>query len=166
MKLLLVDELRAFWPRYVAHHAHPANRALHYAADWAAVLGVLASLVLRRPLPAAAGALAALALVVIGHVTIERNAPLVFRRPLLATLCNLRMACRARKGVRRRKRLGPSQFPDRGLCGFCARPLMLERGTQTGVMVSRLHLHPYRSAIVGVAASHPRAAYACRHAGR
>jgi hypothetical protein len=92
------DELRAFWPRYVAHHAHPVNRALHYAADCAVVVGVLASLVLGRPWPGAAGAAAALALVVIGHVAVEGNAPLVFRRPLVATLCNLRMAWLALRG--------------------------------------------------------------------
>jgi hypothetical protein len=92
MTTRLGDEVRAFWPRYVAHHAHPANRALHYVADCAAVVGILASLVLRHPWPAPAGAAAALALVVIGHVAVEANAPLVFRRPLVASLCNLRMA--------------------------------------------------------------------------
>jgi hypothetical protein len=91
----LEEQLRAFWPHYVAHHAHPANRALHYAADCVVIGGFLASVVLREPWPAAAGAGTGLALVVVGHVLVEKNAPLVFRRPLLATLCNVRMAWRA-----------------------------------------------------------------------
>jgi hypothetical protein len=88
----LDGQLRAFWPHYVAHHTHPANRALHYAADCIVVVGVLASAVLRVPWAAIAGAGTGLALVVAGHVLVEKNAPLVFRRPLLATLCNVRMA--------------------------------------------------------------------------
>jgi hypothetical protein len=88
----LEEQVRAFWPHYIAHHAHPANRALHYAADCIVVGGFLACVVLRAPWPAIAGAATALALVVVGHVLVERNAPLVFRRPLLATLCNVRMA--------------------------------------------------------------------------
>jgi hypothetical protein len=92
MRIPLRDELRAFWPRYLAHHTHPANRALHYAADCALAIGLVASIACWRPLPAAAGALCAVALVVAGHVLVERNAPLVFRHPLLASLCNVRMA--------------------------------------------------------------------------
>jgi hypothetical protein len=86
------EQLRAFWPHYVGHHAHPANRALHYAADCVVVGGFLACVVLREAWPAIEGLGAGLALVVAGHVLVEKNAPLVFRRPLLATLCNVRMA--------------------------------------------------------------------------
>jgi hypothetical protein len=91
----LEEQLRAFWPHYLAHHAHPANRALHYAADCVVVGGFLASVVLREPWPAAGGAGVGLALVVVGHVLVERNAPLLFRRPVLATLCNVMLAWRA-----------------------------------------------------------------------
>jgi hypothetical protein len=92
------DELRAFWPVYLAHHARPANRVLHYAADCAFGLGVVASAALRRPLLGGVGLLCALALVTAGHAFVERNAPLVFRRPLLATICNMRMAWLALRG--------------------------------------------------------------------
>jgi hypothetical protein len=88
----LWGQLHAFWPHYLAHHTHPGNRALHYAADCVVLGGFLASLAVRAPWPAAAGAGAGLALVVVGHVLVEKNAPLVFRRPVLATLCNVRMA--------------------------------------------------------------------------
>jgi hypothetical protein len=88
----LGQEVRAFWPHYIAHHAHPVNRALHYAADCVVVGGFLASVATHEPWPAIAGAGTGLALVVAGHVWVEKNAPLVFRRPLLATLCNVRMA--------------------------------------------------------------------------
>jgi hypothetical protein len=91
-RILLRDQLRAFWPDYLGHHSHPANRALHYAADFAFGIGVLASIALGRPLLAAAGVGAGLALVTVGHVFVEHNSPLVFRRPLLATICNARMA--------------------------------------------------------------------------
>jgi hypothetical protein len=91
----LAAELRAFWPHYVAHHAHPGNRTLHYAADCVVVGGFLACVVLRDARPAIAGAGAGLALVVAGHLFVEKNAPLVFRHPLLATLCNVRMAWHA-----------------------------------------------------------------------
>jgi hypothetical protein len=100
----LEAQLRAFWPHYIAHHAHPANRALHYAADCVVVGGFLACVVLREAWPAIAGSGAGLALVVAGHLLVEKNAPLVFRHPLLATLCNVRMAWLA---VQRPLRLTP-----------------------------------------------------------
>jgi hypothetical protein len=93
------SRLRAFWPHYVAHHAHPANRALHYAADCIVVGGFLACVILRDARTAIASAGTALALVVVGHLFVEKNAPLVFRHPLLATLCNVRMAWRAARAA-------------------------------------------------------------------
>jgi hypothetical protein len=114
----LRDELRAFWPHYLAHHASQANRALHYAADLTFAICAVASIALARPLLAVAGLGASLSLVTIGHVVFEHNAPLVFRRPLLATLCNARLAWIAlygnsvrSTGRRRRARTRPGTSP-------------------------------------------------------
>jgi hypothetical protein len=87
----LLRDLRAFWPEYQAHHAHPLNRALHYLADMVVMVGAAAALILLRPWVAAIGGALGLALVVAGHTLVEGNAPLVFRHPILATLCNARM---------------------------------------------------------------------------
>jgi hypothetical protein len=92
-------EARSFWPEYLAHHTHPVNRALHYLADFIVIGSAIAALVLERTWIAVLGASLGLALVLVGHGLVERNAPLVFRHPLLATLCNARMVGKACVGA-------------------------------------------------------------------
>jgi hypothetical protein len=99
MRSELLAEVEAFWPHYLRHHSHPLNRALHYAADMAVVAGVILGCRHGRLSPVLLGAAAGLALVTIGHTLVEGNSPLVFRRPILATICNVRMAVRALRGT-------------------------------------------------------------------
>ena len=80
-----------FWPRYLAAHADPRCRAMHYAGTLAA-LGLLANAVAtrdRRSLIAAPvfGYGAAW----LGHAVFEGNRPATFGHPVWSALSDFRM---------------------------------------------------------------------------
>lgn len=80
-----------FWTHYLAAHADPRCRALHYAGTLAA-LGLVALAATRhnwRPL--AAAPLVGYGAAWFGHVVFERNRPATFGHPLWAVISDFRM---------------------------------------------------------------------------
>jgi hypothetical protein len=80
-----------FWPYYVAQHAHPANRALHFAGTSLAVAAASAALTLGEPLWLLLVPLAGYGLAWIGHFLVEKNRPATFTHPLWSLRGDVRM---------------------------------------------------------------------------
>ncbi|MFK8001920.1 MAG: Mpo1-like protein [Polyangiales bacterium] len=83
----LQHDLRAYWPRYLAHHTHRKNRALHDLGDLAVLTGALTF----NPVLAAAGVGAGYSFAFAGHFLIEGRKPATLEHPVLAGLSNWRM---------------------------------------------------------------------------
>jgi hypothetical protein len=78
-----------FYAEYLAHHRHPANRALHLAAKLLALGAVAAAAAARSPFLLLAAPALAVAPCWLGHLLFERNRPVSWTRPsasLLGTL--------------------------------------------------------------------------------
>ncbi len=78
-----------FYADYLAHHRHPANRALHLLAKLLALGSAAAALLLRSPLVLLAVPALAVAPCWLGHLLFEGNRPVSWTRPsasLLGTL--------------------------------------------------------------------------------
>ena len=86
-----MDELNAFWPHYLSHHRHRANRAMHDIADVLVIAWFACGLATGRPLLVAVGAGLGYAIVFASHFLIEQNTPLTFEHPVLAGASNWRM---------------------------------------------------------------------------
>jgi hypothetical protein len=124
-----------FYAEYLAHHRHPANRALHLAAKLLALGAVAVAGAVHSPLPLLAAPALAVAPCWLGHLLFEHNRPVSWTRPstsLLGTLWgSLGMARLARSArsapapadgaVRRSRRAGwrgyYSFLADLRMCG-------------------------------------------------
>lgn len=80
-----------FWTHYLAAHADPRCRALHYAGTLAA-LGLVALAATRRNWrPLAAAPLVGYGAAWFGHVVFERNRPATFGHPLWSAVSDFHM---------------------------------------------------------------------------
>jgi hypothetical protein len=81
----------AFWPYYLAEHAKPATRALHFVGTLLGLGLALAAILLQNwallPVALVCGYLFAW----IGHIAIEHNRPATFQYPLWSFLSDFRM---------------------------------------------------------------------------
>lgn len=80
-----------FWPYYVVQHAHPANRALHFAGTSLALAAAAAAATLGQPLWLILVPLAGYGLAWIGHFLVEKNRPATFSHPLWSLRGDFRM---------------------------------------------------------------------------
>lgn len=86
-----IAELNAFWPLYLSHHRHRANRAMHDMADVLVIGGLIVGVATGRPLLVVAGVGLGYAVVFAGHFLVEKNVPATFGHPVLAGISNWRM---------------------------------------------------------------------------
>ena len=82
---------REFWPRYLAAHADPRTRALHYFGTAAAAAIVILFLVTRDWWWLVAAPVAGYAFAWLGHAVFERNRPETFSHPLWSLYSDFRM---------------------------------------------------------------------------
>ncbi|MCG6922168.1 MAG: DUF962 domain-containing protein [Acidobacteria bacterium] len=86
-----LSSFEEFWPYYVAQHAHPANRALHFVGT-SLVLAIVAAVVtLGTPLWLVLVPLAGYGPVWIGHLFVEKNRPASLKYPLWSLRGDFRM---------------------------------------------------------------------------
>ncbi|MGD9614658.1 MAG: Mpo1-like protein [Alphaproteobacteria bacterium] len=80
-----------FWAHYLAAHANPRSRGLHYAGTLAAC-GLVALAAVRRDWrPLVAAPIVGYGAAWFGHVVFERNRPATFGHPLWSVLSDFRM---------------------------------------------------------------------------
>ena len=82
---------REFWPIYVAAHADPRTRALHYAGTAAALIASAAAAARGDWRWLIAAPLLGYAPAWFGHAVFERNRPATFGHPLWSLLSDFRM---------------------------------------------------------------------------
>lgn len=80
-----------FWPRYLAAHADPRTRALHYVGTLAAAVLLVLAAVERDWVLLVGVPLAGYGPAWFGHAVFERNRPETFSHPVLSLLSDLRM---------------------------------------------------------------------------
>jgi len=80
-----------FWPRYLAAHAHPGTRALHYGGTAVAFVLAVGAAAFNRWEPLAAAPMAGYGLSWLGHALFERNVPATFTHPLWSLGSGVRM---------------------------------------------------------------------------
>lgn len=93
---------REFWAHYLLHHQHPMTRRLHFLGSAVCLAGFALSALDRTPWMAIAAVAIGYLCAFGGHWWVERNAPMTFRAPLRAGLCNWRLfgvECLALVGV-------------------------------------------------------------------
>ena len=83
----LKHDLDEYWPRYLAHHLHRKNRALHDIGD----VAVLASCLTFNPVVVVLGVTVGYGFAFAGHFLIEGRKPATLEHPVLAGLSNWRM---------------------------------------------------------------------------
>jgi len=86
-----LSSFEEFWPYYVAQHAHPANRALHFIGTSLALATVAAVVTLGTPVWLLLVPLAGYGPAWIGHFFVERNRPATFKYPVWSLRGDLRM---------------------------------------------------------------------------
>jgi hypothetical protein len=80
-----------FWPRYLAAHADPRTRGLHYLGTSAAVTALLAAAVARDWRWLLAAPILGYAPAWLGHLVFERNRPETFKHPAWSLVSDFRM---------------------------------------------------------------------------
>jgi hypothetical protein len=80
-----------FWPYYVAQHAHPVNRALHFVGTSLALASVAAALGLGQPLWLLLAPVAGYGPAWVGHFFVEKNRPATFTHPFWSLRGDFRM---------------------------------------------------------------------------
>ena len=101
-----------FWPHYLAAHADPRCRALHYAGTLAALGLVLHAAVKADRRSLAPAPLVGYGAAWFGHVAFERNRPATFGHPLWSVLSDFRMLglfLSGRLGAEFRRQLRPER---------------------------------------------------------
>jgi len=86
-----LSSFEEFWPYYVAQHAQPANRALHFTGT-SLVLAIVAAVVtLGMPLWLVLVPVAGYGPAWIGHFFVEKNRPATLKYPLWSLRGDFRM---------------------------------------------------------------------------
>jgi hypothetical protein len=80
-----------FWPRYLAAHADPRTRGLHYLGTGLAVAALAAAATRRDWRWLLAAPAAGYAPAWLGHLVFERNRPETFRHPGWSLVSDFRM---------------------------------------------------------------------------
>lgn len=80
-----------FWPYYLAEHARPATRSLHFLGTGLAIVLLAAAIVLAEPWLIAAAVVSGYAFAWIGHAFVEHNRPATFTHPLWSLVSDFRM---------------------------------------------------------------------------
>lgn len=80
-----------FWPYYVAQHAHPANRALHFLGTSLSVAAAAAAAALVTPAWLLLVPVLGYGPAWVGHLLIEKNRPATFSYPLWSLRGDFRM---------------------------------------------------------------------------
>ena len=75
-----------FYPFYLAEHAHPVSRRLHFAGSLGVLLLVAAAIVTRDARWLIAAPLCGYGFAWIGHFAFEKNRPATFRHPLYSLM--------------------------------------------------------------------------------
>jgi len=79
-----------FWPHYVAEHAEPVTRRLHFVGT-GLLAPLLAAAILHSPWWLLAAPVAGYGFAWAGHFFVERNRPATFRHPYWSLRGDLRM---------------------------------------------------------------------------
>jgi hypothetical protein len=114
-----------FYAGYLAHHRHPANRALHMLAKLLAIAGLVAAVHERSVVILLAVPVLAVAPCWLGHLWFEGNRPVSWNQPSASLLGTLAAAC----GMGRTRRDGGAAGEGRGQLGLPTgdgRPLQAE----------------------------------------
>lgn len=133
----LRSSLDDYWPRYLAHHTHRKNRALHDLGDLAVIAGCLSL----NPLGLAVGVVTGYGFAFAGHYLIEGRKPATLEHPVLAGLSK-------RRAVRVSLRAGPvlmSNVRERlfGSVLFYGNHARVDRlGLDVGIALARGLLEP------------------------
>lgn len=80
-----------FWPVYLAAHADPRTRALHYAGTLAAAALLILAVLEREWWWLLGAVVVGYAPAWLGHLVFERNRPATFAHPLWSLLSDFRM---------------------------------------------------------------------------
>lgn len=80
-----------FWPHYLAEHARPGTRGLHFLGTALGVLALAAGIASATLWLILLAPVAAYGLAWIGHFGIEGNRPATFRYPLWSLVSDVRM---------------------------------------------------------------------------
>lgn len=80
-----------FWPVYLAAHADPRSRALHYAGTLAAAALLILAVLEREWWWLLGAVVVGYAPAWLGHLVFERNRPATFDHPLWSLLSDFRM---------------------------------------------------------------------------
>ncbi len=103
-----------FYAGYLAHHRHPANRALHLLAKLLAVACLAGAAYAHSVLMLLAAPVLAVAPCWLGHLWFEGNRPVSWTRPAASLLGNLAtLGGRLPRGRHRPREAGPAR-PDGG----------------------------------------------------
>ena len=89
-----------FYASYLAHHCHPANRALHLLAKLLAIAGIVAAAYERSLLMLLAVPVLAVAPCWLGHLCFEGNRPVSWTQPAASLLGTLSTLCGFGRGRR------------------------------------------------------------------
>ncbi|WP_246337317.1 DUF962 domain-containing protein [Azospirillum oleiclasticum] len=80
-----------FWPRYLAEHTNPLNRALHLTGTGLAILLLTAAAVTLNGWLLLAAVVTGYGFAWAGHFLVERNRPKTFDAPLASLASDVRM---------------------------------------------------------------------------
>lgn len=87
-----------FWPRYLAEHTNPLNRALHLTGTGVALLLLVAAVLTLNAWLLLAAVITGYGFAWSGHFLVERNRPKTFDAPLASLASDVRMLALAITG--------------------------------------------------------------------